>query len=73
MADDKKKKKRKPINVSPLTRAFFAAMPQINAALANQSVTVDEAIDLAANITKKVTAEMGISDRVIAITDNYKE
>ena len=62
----------KPLNVSPVLRVFFAVMPKINAALANKHVTVTEAIDLAADLAKKTASEMGISDNVIAVTEDYQ-
>ena len=62
----------KPINISPVTRVFLAALPQINTALANNKVSVVEAIDIVASLAKSTAQEMGVADNPVIVTDSYK-
>ena len=62
----------KPINVSPIMRVFFATLPKLNTALANEKVSVNEAIDLAASIAKASAREMGIADNPVLVTEEYR-
>lgn len=69
----KEKKQRpvldKPVNLAPLIAVVISAMPKLNAALTNGEVTVEEAIDIAADMAKASARQAGVSNKVIAVTN----
>lgn len=59
----------KPVNLTPLIAVALAAVPQINQALnEGGTITVEEAIDIAATAAKEGARQAGIHDRVVALT-----
>ena len=58
-----------PVNVSPVMTIFLSTLPRIQTALADKELTVSEAIDIVSALAHATARELGVADKVIAVTD----
>ena len=60
----------KPVNINPLIPILVRTWMRLHSNLSTNTITVDEAIDIAAVIAKSIAKETGVSDKVVVVNED---